>query len=138
MVHETVATKLAKILDDAQRAVASHAKGIRRLLKLYEQDEDTFKEAFLQLLKHVLAVPNKEPSVDRVLNFLLKVITRPQEKNDDNESVHSAIQLDLCNFTISHILAYVRSGKKIIRYAFVCAWSSLCTNFDMSGCAPAL
>jgi len=70
---------LAKVLHDAQRSVASHKRGFETLAQIQTADPEAFVDDFVDMLKRVLVVPKKEPSVDRLLTFFTKYATRPCE-----------------------------------------------------------
>lgn len=64
------------IFEEAQRGFQHHRKLLTELKKLHDKSsEDEFQESFLWHLKHAMVVFNREPAVERVIEFAAKYAT---------------------------------------------------------------
>ncbi|KAG7157088.1 Condensin complex subunit 3-like, partial [Homarus americanus] len=89
---------LKQIFTDCQQTAATHPKLVKALIKIYlKSDLSEFLAAFTSLLKKSLIHGDKQPSVERTLNFVAKFATtkkteqekkgedRDQDDENDNE-----------------------------------------------------
>ncbi|XP_045585282.2 condensin complex subunit 3 isoform X1 [Procambarus clarkii] len=80
-------TKLKQIFSDCQRTVASHPKLVKTLIQTYlKSDFNKFVSEFISLLQQSLIYGDKQPAVERTLNFVAKfATTRKEEKETSDE-----------------------------------------------------
>ena len=64
------------VFEEAQRGLQHHKKLLTELKKLHDKtSQDEFQESFLFHLKHAMMVFNREPAVERVIEFAAKYAT---------------------------------------------------------------
>lgn len=64
------------VFEEAQRGFQIHKKLLAALKKLHDKSsQDEFQESFLWHLKHAMLVFNREPAVERVIEFVAKYAT---------------------------------------------------------------
>lgn len=71
---------------DCQYTAASHPKLVKNLIKFYlKANFDQFCEEFLHQLKYPLVHGDKQPNVERALNFAAKFAVSKKSEDDDKE-----------------------------------------------------
>ena len=78
---------MAKVLDDAQRSVASHTRCLASMCKLYRQNPKGFLPELTPYLNKILLVFKKEPSIDRLLSFISAFVTQADLLNEQEDKL---------------------------------------------------
>lgn len=69
------------VFEEAQRGFQHHKKLLTELKKLHDSSsQDEFQESFLWHLKHAMVVFNREPAVERVIEFVAKYATLKEHR----------------------------------------------------------
>lgn len=80
------------IFEEAQRGIQHHKKLLTELKKLHDSSsQDEFQESFLWHLKHAMVVFNREPAVERVIDFVAKYATLKDHRTSDTRKVKDSI-----------------------------------------------
>lgn len=75
------------VFEEAQRSF-QHRKLLTELKKLHDKSSsDEFLESFLEHLKHAMLVFNREPAVERVIEFVAKYATLKDHRTFQVEKV---------------------------------------------------
>lgn len=126
------------VFEEAQRGIQHHKKLLTELKKLHDSSsQDEFQESFLLHLKHAMVVFNREPAVERVIDFAAKYATLkdhriPQvQKNgqgsDDEEDSATNIFLD---FIFTFLLDSHEAKDKAVRFRVCQLINKLLNNMD--------
>ena len=76
------------VFEEAQRGFQHHKKLFTELKKLHDKSsQDEFKESFLWHLKHAMVVFNREPAVERVIEFVAKYVTLTDHRTPQVQKV---------------------------------------------------
>jgi hypothetical protein len=78
--------ELAQILDQCQKSFASHQRCMKALAKLCKQDYTSFKDALVGQLNKVLLVLKREPSIERLIQFIVNGVVF-LGKSEDNRKI---------------------------------------------------
>lgn len=111
--------KYLVIFDDAQKSIASHRSGLRKLNTLLQQQksQEKSKECINFLLRNcldrALLCTKKEPNVDRLIKFFCDFIgsTAVERKNDDGSSIEDGY----FQLMMNHLLQRSLSTDKNVR-----------------------
>ena len=97
-------SSMIKIFDDAQRSFATHhrcALQLRQLQAQHQRDNNKgnnmnnlFQSHLLVLLNHVLLVFKREPSVERLIEFICNFVTQPLDATPASSSSKKGGQSD--------------------------------------------
>lgn len=69
------------VFEEAQRGFQHHKKLLTELKRLHDgSTQDEFRESFLWHLKHAMVVFNREPAVERVIEFVAKYATLKEHR----------------------------------------------------------
>ncbi|XP_064083771.1 condensin complex subunit 3-like [Macrobrachium nipponense] len=78
---------LKQAFADCQRTTASHPKLLKQLVAMHNKsDLNTFVADFTNLLKKSLIHGDKQPAVERTLNFVAKFATMKKEESNNKEN----------------------------------------------------
>ncbi|XP_068227080.1 condensin complex subunit 3 [Palaemon carinicauda] len=78
---------LAQAFADCQRSMSSHPRILKQLVALHNKsDLDTFVANFTNLLKRSLIHGDKQPAVERTLNFVAKFATMRKDVSGNKEN----------------------------------------------------
>lgn len=78
---------------DCQYTAASHPKLVKNLIKFYlKADFDKFCEEFLHQLKYPLVHGDKQPNVERALNFAAKFAVTKKSEDDETKQKNKEIE----------------------------------------------
>lgn len=81
------------IFEEAQRGIQHHKKLLTELKRLHDSSsQDEFQESFLWHLKHAMVVFNREPAVERVIDFAAKYATLKDHRNSETQKVKDSIE----------------------------------------------
>ncbi|XP_071521422.1 condensin complex subunit 3 [Panulirus ornatus] len=81
-------TPLKQIFSDSQRTVVSHPILVKKMLKIYlKGDFDSFVEEFTRLLRKSLIHGDKQPAVERTLNFVAKFATTKKGEHEQKDEL---------------------------------------------------
>ncbi|XP_068710176.1 condensin complex subunit 3-like [Montipora foliosa] len=126
------------VFEEAQRGLQHHKKLLTELKKLHDKtSQDEFQESFLFHLKHAMVVFNREPAVERVIEFAAKYATLKDHRipsiqgggqnSDDEEDDASNIFLDSM-FTF--LLDSHDAKDKAVRFRICQLINKLLNNLD--------
>ncbi|KAG8453543.1 hypothetical protein GDO86_000248 [Hymenochirus boettgeri] len=104
MVKETKGMELKEAFDLSQKPHQNHSKIVTLLRETYNKIEDKsiFLEEFIYLLKYPLIVYRREPSVERVMDFVAKFVTSFHSSGDEDE-----IEADEENSPVNYIFNFL-------------------------------
>lgn len=105
-------TSLGTIFNKAQETVASHPKCCQRAQTLAEEDTDQFVEDFFCFLPHCLSVPKQEPSVTRLLQFVVKFATTTSAQVESTPGEY----IPFWDYLLHQLVAYTTVSDKSIRW----------------------
>ncbi len=78
MSSSNLERSLAAILDQSQDSTASHAKLVTKCQSLFkETDFDSFFTNFTTLMRNIMTVMQKNPHIDRTIDFIAKFASNP-------------------------------------------------------------
>jgi len=109
--RDTLRTVVPSIFQESQKTSANHHKNANLLRKIQEQcaeivgeeGEEAFNKEFIRNLNVVLAIKKKEPSADRVIQFVSSFIIHTRKKGESERNRKSLDRLSLCHdMTLSH------------------------------------
>lgn len=72
-------TELGAIFNKAQKTIAAHTKCCEKAEALLAEDTDQFVEDFFCFLPVCLSVPKQEPSIARLLQFVVRLATTTKQ-----------------------------------------------------------
>lgn len=76
------------VFEQAQRGFQHHNKLLAELKKLHDKSsQDEFQKSFLWHLKHAMVVFNREPAVERVIEFVAKYTTLKDHRTSQVQKV---------------------------------------------------
>ena len=79
---------VTSVFEEAQRGFQHHKKLLTELKKLHDKSsQDEFRESFLWHLKHAMVVINREPAVERVIEFTAKYATLKDHRIPQSQKV---------------------------------------------------
>ena len=82
------------IFEEAQRGIQHHKKLLTELKKHHDSSsQDEFQESFLWHLKHAMVVFNREPAVERVIDFAAKYATLKDHRTSETRKVKDSVEL---------------------------------------------
>lgn len=82
------------IFEEAQRGIQHHKKLLTELKKHHDSSsQDEFQESFLWHLKHAMVVFNREPAVERVIDFAAKYATLKDHRTSETQKVKDSVEL---------------------------------------------
>ncbi|KAF9348848.1 hypothetical protein BGX34_002209 [Mortierella sp. NVP85] len=138
---DTLRTVVPSIFQESQKTSANHHKNANLLRKIQEQcaeiageeGEEAFNKEFIRNLNVVLAIKKKEPSADRVIQFVSSFIIHTRKKdmeteaeNEDEEGAEG-ISSRFVERLMRHLLKGVRVREKQVRIKS-CQLIALSTN----------
>jgi condensin complex subunit 3 len=103
-----VSGRIATLLDEAQRSFAVHHRCTTAMRAIHAEDDLTFVQALVPHLNKVLLVFKKEPSVERVIEFITGYVTDPCENMEQRD--------ELAFFILEYLLTRANAKDKAIRY----------------------
>jgi len=107
---ENVAPKLmAKILDDSQRSVASHARSLTALSKLYRQDSEVFFDELRPHLNKILLVFKKETCIERLMTFISSFVTQADLLSEEERD-------EAAETLLKYLVRRANAKDKAVRY----------------------
>jgi len=126
------------VFEEAQRGFQHHKKLLTELKRLHDgSTQDEFRESFLWHLKHAMVVFNREPAVERVIEFVAKYATLkehcvPQahkdgQGSDDEDDSASNPFLD---FIFTFLLDSHEAKDKAVRFRVCQLINKLLNNMD--------
>ncbi|KAF9431507.1 hypothetical protein BGZ76_000225 [Entomortierella beljakovae] len=139
---DTLRTVVPSIFQESQKTSANHRKNAIMLRKIQEQcaeigaekGEEAFNKEFIRNLNVVLAIKKKEPTADRVIQFVSSFILCTREKdmatlpaNENEEEVAEGISSRFVEYLMHHLLKGVRVKEKQVRLRS-CQLIALSTN----------
>jgi len=96
MSSSSLERNLAAILDQSQDSTASHAKLVAKCQNLFkETDFETFFANFTTLLRNIMTVMQKNPHIDRTIDFVAKFASNPS-----NTPTHPLNQTNMDNTVV--------------------------------------
>lgn len=110
VLQDDLAT-LPMILDQSQRSLALHRRALQAAIRLHEADPTGFTEQFVRLIQPVLLVKKREPSVERVIQFLVLFAT-----STTIPAIIEDQQVPFCNFFIDFCLSFSNSKNNAVRF----------------------
>lgn len=104
------------IFEEAQRGIQHHKKLLTELKKHHDSSsQDEFQESFLWHLKHAMVVFNREPAVERVIDFAVKYATLKDHRTSETRKVKDSVELLSASCSILKLERdYNRTGKSTI------------------------
>ncbi len=108
-IDATAPSMMAKILDDAQRSVASHTRSFASLCKLYRQDTKDFFNQFVPHLNKILVIFKKEAAVDRLVSFISAFATRSDLLNEQERDA-------FVEQLLTYLLSRANAKDKAVRF----------------------
>ena len=79
---------VTSVFEEAQRGFQHHKKLLTELKKLHDKSsQDEFQESFLWHLKHAMVVFNREPAVERIVEFVAKYATLKDHRSSQVQKV---------------------------------------------------
>lgn len=104
------------IFEEAQRGIQHHKKLLTELKKHHDSSsQDEFQESFLWHLKHAMVVFNREPAVERVIDFAAKYATLKDHRTSETRKVKDSVELLSASCSILKLERdYNRTGKSTI------------------------
>lgn len=82
------------IFEEAQRGIQHHKKLLTELKKHHDSSsQNEFQESFLWHLKHAMVVFNREPAVERVIDFAAKYATLKDHRTSETRKVKDSVEL---------------------------------------------
>ncbi|KAF9570700.1 hypothetical protein EC968_001484 [Mortierella alpina] len=138
---ESLRTVVPGIFQESQKTAANHRKNAIMLRKLQEQcaetageeGEEAFNKEFIRNLNVVLAIKKREPTADRVIQFVSSFILCTREKDMANEATNEeeegaeGISSRFVEYLMHHLLKGVRVKEKLVRLRS-CQLIALSTN----------
>lgn len=80
---------VTSVFEEAQRGFQHHKKLLTELKKLHDKSsQDEFQENFLWHLKYAMVVFNREPAVERIIEFVAKYATLKDHRTSHVQKVH--------------------------------------------------
>ncbi|PRP82212.1 condensin complex subunit 3-like [Planoprotostelium fungivorum] len=86
---EGIRHQMCQLLDQAQRSLGSHARCAKSMVTLFRLDPALFRKEFFLHIKRILSVGKREPSIERLVVFVVETtvqITKKIVAADDNAS----------------------------------------------------
>ncbi|KAF9586163.1 hypothetical protein BGW38_009060 [Lunasporangiospora selenospora] len=127
-VVDTLRTVVPSIFQESQKTAANHRKNAIMLRKIQEQcaevsgeaGEEAFNKEFIRNLNVVLAIKKKEPTADRVIQFVSSFILCTREKDlakvaNHDEEADEGISSRFVEYLMLHLLKGVRVKEKQVR-----------------------
>ncbi|KAM8939534.1 condensin complex subunit 3 [Pelodytes ibericus] len=117
MTGEKKALQIKEAFDLAQKPHQNHAKLVSSLRVTYDELEDKtiFLEEFIHYLKYPLIVYRREPSVERVMDFIAKFVTSfhnsENEDEDETDEENSPV-----NFLFNFLLQSHTANSMAVRF----------------------
>ncbi|XP_065557175.1 condensin complex subunit 3-like isoform X2 [Artemia franciscana] len=102
--------QMKKVFIECQDSSASHGKLLKEMLQIYRKEPiEEFTQHFTKLLVHALVIGDKQPGVDRTLDYCVKFATciEPGEPDDTSEEIEytNVFFIGLLEFLIKHSYA---------------------------------
>ncbi|KAF9188617.1 hypothetical protein BGZ51_000480 [Haplosporangium sp. Z 767] len=137
---DTLRTVVPNIFQESQKTAANHRKNAIMLRKIQEQcaeaagdrGEEAFNKEFIRNLNVVLAIKKKEPTADRVIQFVSSFILCTREKDmakatGEDEEGAEELSSRFVEYLMHHLLKGVRVKEKQVRLRS-CQLIALSTN----------
>lgn len=79
---------VTRVFEKAQRGFQHHNKLLTELKKLHDKSsQDEFQKSFVWHLKHAMVVFNREPAVERVIEFVANYTTLKDHRTSQVQKV---------------------------------------------------
>ena len=85
--EDAIKKDMVVILEDAQRSEATHQSRLSQLIRLYSRDSKIFQRLFKEQLNKILIVLKREPSIERLIKFIVKFATVNNVKKYNNLNI---------------------------------------------------
>ncbi|CAH3143074.1 unnamed protein product [Porites lobata] len=126
------------IFEEAQRGIQHHKKLLTELKRLHDSSsEDEFQESFLWHLKHAMVVFNREPAVERVIDFAAKYATlkdhrtsEPQKNGQGSDDEQDNASNAFLDFLFTFLLDSHEAKDKAVRFRVCQLINKLLNNMD--------
>lgn len=82
-MKEEIKSICIQIFQESQKTFAYHKKGIKKLKKLQWKYSIEFQEIFLFLLKKILIIFKREPTIERLVQFIIQFSTTIENDLDE-------------------------------------------------------
>uniref|UniRef100_A0A8C5LLY6 Non-SMC condensin I complex subunit G n=1 Tax=Leptobrachium leishanense TaxID=445787 RepID=A0A8C5LLY6_9ANUR len=111
--------QIKEAFDLAQKPHQNHAKLVSSLRATYDKMEDKsiFLEEFIHYIKYPLIVYRREPSVERVMDFVAKFVTsfhKPESEDDDYDEMDE--ENSPVNFLFTFLLQSHTANSMAVRF----------------------
>lgn len=122
MAQAAVGRAIAEVLRDCQKTFASHKRGIKTLKKIQKNEPEAFPKQFIPLINRLLIIFKREPSVERLIQFIITFATTPSntaDHADDVNASHNSSNGDDYDFALlllSYLLEYTNVKEKAVRF----------------------
>ena len=125
----TLLLKIKGIFETAQRSHANHENGVRELHDLFVEATasdrgDEFTSVFVLMVNHVLVQFNREPCIERCVEFIVNFCTNSTVSN--GSSAHGL----LFDFLVRHLLTTSAAQSKAVRFRSCQLISKLLNTLD--------
>ncbi|KAK3094775.1 hypothetical protein FSP39_006096 [Pinctada imbricata] len=115
-------TAMKGVFVQCQNSMQSHGKLLKMLHKIYEKKEFTeFWKDFQHLMKYSLIIYQREPAVERTIDFISKFVTyvTPSPNNEgsqDDSTLDEISQNKLLQFMFDYLLQSHNACEKAVRF----------------------
>src|SRR5690625_5141360 len=99
---------LTTLLDECQHSFGAHRRALRELTKLHVENNKAFHREFISQLNRILVIFQREPSVERIIQFLVKFATSTEGKG--------ANDTDFVTFLLHYLLDICDAKEKAARF----------------------
>ena len=102
------------VFEEAQRGFQHHKKLLTELKKLHDSSsQDEFQEGFLWHLKHAMVVFNREPAVERVIEFVVKYATLKDHNVPQVQKVNSSLIFSVYSLLLLLVIITMKNDCKM-------------------------
>jgi condensin complex subunit 3 len=98
---------ISRILQECQKSFAYHKKANKALYKLQSSDPKQFIKDFLPFLNRILLVFNREPAVERLVQFIIHFACNGEHGQDGEE---------FSMYLVRYLLRHTAAQDKAVRF----------------------
>ncbi len=104
--------QVADYFDEAQKSFANHKKAIRKLRRIYHQNTKDVSKVIFKFLKQIMVVFKREPSVERLVQFIVGFATESITDKDGNTDNNG----EFCVKLLRKMLEFSLLKDKAVRF----------------------